>query len=49
MDKVEAMNAAAGVKAEQKPEEAGEEAAAAGIDLEAKPQITYDDFAKLSS
>ena len=47
MDKVEAMNAAAGVKAEQKPEEAGEEAAAAGIDLEAKPQITYDDFAKL--
>ena len=47
MDKVEAMNAAAGVKAEQKPEEAGEKAAADGIDLEAKPQITYDDFAKL--
>ena len=47
MDKVEAMNAASGVKAEQKPEEAGEKAAADGIDLEAKPQITYDDFAKL--
>ena len=47
MDKVEAMNAAAGVKTEQKPEEAAKEAAADGIDLEAKPQITYDDFAKL--
>ena len=46
MDKVEAMNAAAGVKTEQKPEEAAE-AEADGIDLEAKPQITYDDFAKL--
>ena len=47
MDKVEAMNAAAGVKTEQKPEEAAKETAADGIDLEAKPQITYDDFAKL--
>ena len=46
MDKVEAMNAAAGMKTEQKPEEAAE-AEADGIDLEAKPQIPYDDFAKL--
>ena len=36
------MNAAAAPAPEPKAEEAAE-----GIDLEAKPEITYDDFAKL--
>ncbi len=40
--KVEEMNAAAAPAPEPKAEEAAE-----GIDLEAKPEITYDDFAKL--
>ena len=40
--KVEEMNAAAAPAPEPKAEEA-----AGGIDLEAKPEITYDDFAKL--
>ena len=42
MDKVEAMRAAE-APAEEKKEEPEEE----GIDIEAKPEITYDDFAKL--
>lgn len=46
LEKAEAMNAAAraGEEAEEKQ---GESEAAGGIDLEAKPEITYDDFAKL--
>ena len=42
MEKVEAMRAAE-APAEEKKEEPEEE----GIDIEAKPEITYDDFAKL--
>ena len=46
LEKVEAMQAAAAAEAGgQEKEEAKEETA--GIDLEAKPEITYDDFAKL--
>lgn len=46
LEKVEVMNAAtrAGEEAEKKQ---GEDEEAGGIDLEAKPEITYDDFAKL--
>ncbi len=42
MEKVEAMQASA--KAEAEPEKTDEELV---IDIEAKPEITYDDFAKL--
>ena len=42
MEKVEAMQASA--KAEAEPEKTDEEPV---IDIEAKPEITYDDFAKL--
>ncbi len=41
LDKVEAMHAASEAPAEDKKEEEP------GIDIEAKPEITYDDFAKL--
>ncbi len=41
LDKVEAMHAASEAPAEEKKEEEP------GIDIEAKPEITYDDFAKL--
>ena len=57
MEKVEAMQAAQRAEAEKKAEaaggqeraggEAGEKEASDGIDVEAKPEITYDDFAKL--
>ena len=41
LEKVEAMHAASEAPAEEKKEEE------TGIDIEAKPEITYDDFAKL--
>ena len=41
LEKVEAMHAASEAPAEEKKEEEP------GIDIEAKPEITYDDFAKL--
>ena len=41
LEKVEAMHAASETPAEEKKEEE------TGIDIEAKPEITYDDFAKL--
>ncbi len=44
MDKVEAMRAAEAAASEQPEEEKEDENV---IDLEAKPEITYDDFAKL--
>ena len=53
MEKVEAMQAAQRAEAEKKAEaaggqeSAGEKEASDGIDVEAKPEITYDDFAKL--
>ena len=55
MEKVEAMQAAQRAEAEKKAEAAGGqnggkesgEEASDGIDVEAKPEITYDDFAKL--
>ena len=57
MEKVEAMQAAQRAEAEKKAEaaggqegaggEAGEKEASDGIDVVAKPEITYDDFAKL--
>ena len=57
MEKVEAMQAAQRAEAEKKAEaaggqesaggEAGEKEASDGIDVDAKPEITYDDFAKL--
>ena len=57
MEKVEAMQAAQRAEAQKEAEaaggqesaggEAGEKEASDGIDVEAKPEITYDDFAKL--
>ena len=57
MEKVEAMQAAQRAEAQKEAEaaggqesaggEAGEKEASGGIDVEAKPEITYDDFAKL--
>ena len=53
MEKVEAMQAAQRAEAEKKAEaaggqeSAGEKEASDGIDVETKPEITYDDFAKL--
>ena len=53
MEKVEAMQAAQRAEAqaaggqESAGGEAGEKEASDGIDVEAKPEITYDDFAKL--
>ena len=42
-----AMQAESGAESEAAPENAGDGAASEVIDLEAKPEITYDDFAKL--
>ena len=42
-----AMQAESGAESEASPENAGDGAASEVIDLEAKPEITYDDFAKL--
>ena len=57
MEKVEAMQAVQRAEAQKEAEaaggqesaggEAGEKEASDGIDVEAKPEITYDDFAKL--
>ena len=50
LEKVEAMHAAQNASAQEEKadgDESAEEAGADVIDLEAKPEITYDDFAKL--
>jgi methionyl-tRNA synthetase len=47
LEKVEAMQGAQAAKTEAAGGEEKEEAAEDAIDLEAKPEITYDDFAKL--